>query len=210
MYNPNNKKIVASRDVVFGEEGQWDFETHEKENKFFPPLEEDKTSQHVHQEFTPSTSTTHEDTFPSPESEMVVSSTRTLQDLYDQTERWDSITLFFLFPDCELVDFEEVAQDKRWRDVMDEKIRSIERNDTWELVSLPKGHKAIGVKWVYKAKKNAKGETERYKARLVAKGYSQKVGIDYGDVFAPVASLETIILIISLIAQHKWRIHQMD
>ena len=54
---------------------------------------------------------------------------------------------------------------------MDEEIKSIEKNDTWERVSLPKGHKAIGVKWVYKTKKNAKGEIERYKARLVAKGW---------------------------------------
>ena len=55
------------------------------------------------------------------------------------------------------MDFEEIVQDKRWRDVMDEEIRSIEKNDTWELISLPKWHKAIGVKWVCKTKKNAKG-----------------------------------------------------
>jgi len=63
---------------------------------------------------------------------------------------------------------------------------------------------------VYKTKKNVKGEIERYKARLVAKGYGQKVGINYNEVFAPVAHLETIRLILSLTAQHKWRIHQMD
>ena len=57
---------------------------------------------------------------------------------------------------------------------MDQEIRSIEKNDTWKLVSLPKGHKAIAVKWVYKIKKNAKGEIEIYKTRIVAKGYSQK------------------------------------
>jgi len=66
------------------------------------------------------------------------------------------------------------------------------------------------VKWVFKVKKNAKGEVERFKARLVAKGYSQRPGIDYGEVFAPVARLETIRMIISLAAQKKWRIYQMN
>ncbi|KAK6117412.1 hypothetical protein DH2020_048868 [Rehmannia glutinosa] len=64
---------------------------------------------------------------------------------------------------------------------MDEEIKSIKKNDIWELAQLSKGHKAIGVKWVYKVKKNAKEEVERYKVRLVAKGYSQRAGIDYGN-----------------------------
>jgi hypothetical protein len=63
---------------------------------------------------------------------------------------------------------------------------------------------------VFKAKKNAKGKIERYKARLVVKGYSQRPGIDYGNVFALVARLETIRMVISLAAQNKWKIYQMD
>ena len=55
---------------------------------------------------------------------------------------------------------------------MDEEIKSIEKNDTWKLTSLLKGHKAIGVKWVYKTKRNAKVEIEKHKARVVAKGYN--------------------------------------
>ena len=59
-------------------------------------------------------------------------------------------------------------------------------------------------------KKNAKGEVERYKAQLMTKGYSQKVGTDYDEVFALLARLETVRLIISLVAQNNWRIHQVD
>lgn len=83
---------------------------------------------------------------------------------------------------------------------MDEEIGTIKNNNTWELAILPKSQKTIGVKWVYKVKKNAKGEVERYKARLVVKGYNQRAGIDYGKVFAPIARLETVRLMISLAA----------
>ncbi|GJU66865.1 retrovirus-related pol polyprotein from transposon TNT 1-94 [Tanacetum coccineum] len=85
-----------------------------------------------------------------------------------------------------------------------------EMNKTWELVELPKGHQPIRVKWVFKKKMNAQREFERYKARLVAKGYRQQPGIDYDEVFAPVARIETIRLLISQAAQMKWQIYQMD
>ena len=86
---------------------------------------------------------------------------------------------------------------------MDEEIEAIKKNDTWELTTLPPRHKSIGVKWVYKIKRNAKGEIERYKARLVVKGYKQRAGIDYDEVFAPVARLETIRFLIALAAQMR-------
>ncbi|KAE8706056.1 Detected protein of unknown function [Hibiscus syriacus] len=175
----------------------------------------DESQQELATPPTSPTSTTQGDSSPSSsssgsQSERVVQRTRSLRDLYEVTERQDNLTLFCLFADCEPVSFQEAVQEKKWRDAMDEEIKAIEKNDTWELTSLPKGHKAIGVKWVYKTKQNAKGEIERHKARLVAKGYSQKAGIDYDEVFAPVARLETIRLIISLEAQNKWKIQQMD
>ena len=83
------------------------------------------------------------------------------------------ISLFCLFADCEPIGFDEAVESKKWRSAIDEEIQAIKKNDTWELDTLPKGHKTIGVKWVYKDKKNAKGVVERYKARLVAKGYNQ-------------------------------------
>jgi Reverse transcriptase (RNA-dependent DNA polymerase) len=72
---------------------------------------------------------------------------------------------------------------------------------------LPKDKKAIGVKWVYKIKRGADGSINHYKARLVAKDYKQKHDIDYDKVFAPVARLDTIRMIISLTAYHSWKLH---
>lgn len=62
---------------------------------------------------------------------------------------------------------------------MQSEIESIEKNDTWKLVELPTGLKPIGLKWVYKLKRDTSGEIVKHKARLVAKGYVQKQGVDF-------------------------------
>ncbi|KAG9454135.1 hypothetical protein H6P81_007039 [Aristolochia fimbriata] len=108
------------------------------------------------------------------------------------------------------ITFEEAAQDKKWRNVMDEEIEAIKKNDTWELTTLPVGHKAIEVKWVYKTNTNQEGKVEKHKARLVTKGYKQKFGVDYEEVFAHVARIDTIRLLIALAVQNRWKIYQMD
>ena len=93
---------------------------------------------------------------------------------------------------------------------MDEEMNAIERNKTWDLVDLPKGKDVIGVKWVYKTKCNAEGKIERHKARLVVKGYKQQYGRDYEENFAPVARMETVRAVLSIAAQNKWKVYQMD
>jgi hypothetical protein len=59
-------------------------------------------------------------------------------------------------------------------------------------VEFSTGRNPIGRKWVFKKKLNAEGKVEKYKARLVAKGYSQVQGIDFGDIFSPIAKLTSI------------------
>ena len=93
---------------------------------------------------------------------------------------------------------------------MDEDIDSIEKNDTWDLVNLPKNKNLIGFKWVYKTKVNEKGEIDIFKARLVAKGFSQQPGIDFGETFSPVAILDNVREVIATVAQNKWKVYQMD
>ena len=89
---------------------------------------------------------------------------------------------------------------------MDEEIAAIEWNNTWELTSLPKGHKTIGVKWVYKTKLKKNGDVDKFKARLVAKGYKQEFCVDYKEVFALVARHDIVRLVIVLATQHSWPI----
>ena len=107
-------------------------------------------------------------------------------------------------------DFKEAKDVKVWVDACKDEIFSIEKNDTWDLVELPVGVKPIGLKWVFKIKRNADGSISKYKARLVAKGYVQKHGIDFDEVFAPVARVETIRLIIALAASNGWEVHHLD
>ena len=117
---------------------------------------------------------------------------------------------FALFSDCDPVTFEATVKEPKWQKAMAEEISAIERNNTWELTDLPKGHKTIGVKWVYKTKLKENGEVDKYKAHLVAKGYKQEFGVDYKEVFAPVVRLDTIRLVIALAAQNAWPIFQLD
>ena len=70
--------------------------------------------------------------------------------------------------------------------------------------------KTIGVKWIYKIKRDNSEEIVRYKARLVAKGFSQVRGVDFEEVFLPVARAESIQIVVAMAAQFKWKLHHLD
>lgn len=189
LLDPISKKIVVSRDVLVNEASSWDWNNSTED---IIKIGETSTTTPV---VTPASSEIFDD-----EDEPQQPRMRSLQDLYDST---DEVHLACLLADSENISFEEAVRDKKWQTAMDEEIEAINRNNTWEIAELPEGSRPIGVKWVFKKKMNAQGKVERYKARLVAKGYKQKAGIDYDEVFAPVARMETIRLLISQAAQFK-------
>jgi hypothetical protein len=106
--------------------------------------------------------------------------------------------------------FEEASSHPYWDTTMNEEYHFLMANDTWDLVTLPKGRKLARCKWVYKTKYASDGSFERHKARLVAKGFSQVEGIDYNETFSPVAKMNSIYLVLALAASHKWEVHEMD
>ena len=68
---------------------------------------------------------------------------------------------------------------------MDDEIKSLLGNQTWTTEPIPKEVRAIQGKWIYKVKRDANGDIERFKARLVAKGFRQKEGVDFSTSSSP-------------------------
>ncbi|GKC20484.1 ribonuclease H-like domain-containing protein [Tanacetum coccineum] len=101
-------------------------------------------------------------------------------------------------------------KDPSWIEAMQEELLQLKLQQVWTLVDLPYGKRAIRTKWVYRNKKDERGIVIRNKARLVAQGYTQEEGIDYDEVFAPVARIEAIRLFLAYASFKDFVVYQMD
>jgi hypothetical protein len=97
-----------------------------------------------------------------------------------------------------------------WLEAAENEIRALTELQTWQLVPLPPGRRALSCKWVFKRKLNANGTVERYKARLVIRGFEQLAGVDFFAVFAPVARRSTVRLFFSVVASRDLECHAID
>ncbi|GJT39098.1 putative ribonuclease H-like domain-containing protein, partial [Tanacetum coccineum] len=91
----------------------------------------------------------------------------------------------------------KALSDSDWVEAMQEELLQFKLQKVWVLVDLPKGKRDIGIKWIFKNKKDERGIVIQNKARLVAQGHTQEEGIDYDEVFAPVARIEAIRLFLA-------------
>ena len=115
-----------------------------------------------------------------------------------------------LAADAEPSTFDEAAGHEEWKRAMSEELKSINDNKTWMLTDAPPGVKPIGLKWVFKIKRDADGNITRHKARLVAKGYVQRAGVDFDEVFVPVARMESVRFLLAIAAHYGWTVHHLD
>ncbi|GJR94997.1 putative ribonuclease H-like domain-containing protein [Tanacetum coccineum] len=104
----------------------------------------------------------------------------------------------------------DALKDESWVEAMQEELLQFQIQNVWVLVDCPKGVRPIGTKWVLKNKKDERGIVIRNKARLVAQGYTQEEGIDYEEVFAPVARIEAIRLFLAYASYMGFTVYQMD
>ncbi|KAK2442007.1 putative mitochondrial protein [Trifolium repens] len=235
LYDPSAKKVIVSKDVIFEESKGWKWKndkakplddpisissSHEQDDEQGTDIEDmevqnETGNTNVHND-SDSNSQASEDTITYSSDEMtprVSRRPRYLDDYVtgDESDNDDALQNLAMFSNNnDPVTYDEAAKSEVWKKAMDQEIESIEKNNTWELVTLPEGAKTVGVKWIYKTKLNEKGEVEKHKARLVAKGYSQQHGVDYNEVFAPVARWDTIRTILSLAASSEWKVYQLD
>jgi hypothetical protein len=93
---------------------------------------------------------------------------------------------------------------------MHEGLENFERNQIWTLVEPPCDMNVIGTKWIFKIKQGEDSETVRNKARLIAQGFSQLKGLDFGEIFAPVARLDAIKILLAFVASKGFKLYQMN
>ncbi|GKC56778.1 putative RNA-directed DNA polymerase, partial [Tanacetum coccineum] len=113
----------------------------------------------------------------------------------------------------ELPCYAEAMEDehkKEWFEAMEDEMNSLHEKNTFKLVKLPKGKRALKKKWVYKLNTEEHTSRSRYKARLVVKGFSQKRGIDFDEIFSPVVKMGSIRVVLGLAASLDLEVEQID
>ncbi|GJS74954.1 putative ribonuclease H-like domain-containing protein [Tanacetum coccineum] len=104
----------------------------------------------------------------------------------------------------------QALADESWVEAMQEELLQFKLQEVWVLCDLPEGKRVIGTKWVFRNKRDERGTIIKNKARLVAQGYRQEEGVDYDEVFAPVARIEAIRLFLAFASFMGFIVYQMD
>ena len=212
-FDPVNSKVIIIRDVIFEEEEKWTWSTQGDNFNSFTFLPKFLFDQV--QEAPIDSSDEEEEAFTKMTSSSSVSEDhppryKSLSDLYSETSPITQDKEAHVLSSEEPLSYTEAAHEEVWRRAMREEMLAIDRSNTWELEIPPPNCKPIGLKWIFKLKKNPQGEVIKHKARLVVKDYSQRKGIDYEEVYVPVVRFETIQILIALAALKGWQIHHLD
>ena len=97
-----------------------------------------------------------------------------------------------------------------WKAAVLKELKELLDLKAFRVCQLPAGRKCVKHKWVFKRKRLANGQVERYKARIVGKGYTQIEGVDYHEVFASVIRPESFRMLLAVAMQKGLKVFQLD
>ncbi|KAG8480092.1 hypothetical protein CXB51_025341 [Gossypium anomalum] len=217
LWCPENRKVVISRDVVFDETAMLpNLSLKDSSNK-----ENQKQVEHqINTESTSQVSTKINNRVAS-SPQYSIAKNRARREIIPPKKYAEADLVAYALNVAEDIDanrepsnYSEAFSCKdseKWMFAMQEKIESLHKNRTWDLVKLPKGKKVVRCKLVFKKKEGTPGvEEPRYKARLVAKGYNQTLGVDFTDVFSPVVKHSSIRALLGIVAIHDLELEQLN
>ncbi|KAK2457000.1 hypothetical protein QL285_004317 [Trifolium repens] len=226
LYDPANKKIVRSRDVVFYE----DQTTHDIQSKKPKTIVVHNSGGEIPQLNYDRVQPTQLDQMEQPD-QMEQNQPIQQEQMADDDELEQEPQLrrstrvrqpsrryfsgeYVNFTDEEepqsFVEAVETDDKDKWLQAMQEEMQSLKENQTYDLVKLPEGKRALKNKWVFKLKSEENSLNPRYKARIVVKGCHQKKGIDFEEIFSPVVKMTSIRAILGLAAKLDLEIEQLD
>jgi hypothetical protein len=210
LCNPETKKTIYSRDVVFRE-------VKDVSNQEFLPMQDEPKKIEIELDDAKYESSEEEEAEEEEEEEPHTPLLRISVRDKRQPKRYSppnfhsNFSLSITDDDPRIVREAVNSEDsKLWKKAMVEEMDALDKNEAWYIVELPAGRKSVSSKWLFKKKFSAQGKVEKYKARLVAKGYSQVEGIDFGDIFSPVAKLTSIRFLLSIAIAFDLEVEQMD
>eukprot|EP00252_Welwitschia_mirabilis_P028029 TRINITY_DN992_c0_g1_i5.p1 TRINITY_DN992_c0_g1~~TRINITY_DN992_c0_g1_i5.p1 ORF type:complete len:816 (+),score=171.97 TRINITY_DN992_c0_g1_i5:277-2448(+) len=229
LWDPETNRIARSRDVKFREHVMF-YNLQDKNQAESDPVsphqsckvkdESDEEQEEEQEEEAPETGISDNNEMSSEEEQVeeeqpmdashwVRRSTR----ISHPPDRYSPSLNYVLYSDCgepETVREAHACADAvKWKAAMEDEWKSLKQNNTWDLVELPKGRKALHSRWIFRLKNEANGE-KRYKARLVVKGFAQKPGIDFTEIFSPVVKHSSIRMVLSLVACLDLELEQLD
>jgi hypothetical protein len=99
---------------------------------------------------------------------------------------------------------------EQWHAALQEELQNLLDNNVYEIVPIPEGVKPITSKPVMQIKFDQNGDIKCFKLQIAVWGFVQVEGVDYKEVFTPVANLESICIILALAAKYDLELDQMD
>ena len=224
LWDPVNKKIVRSRDVVFYEDQTIHDTQQSKKSKTIVvhnsggeiPHRNEQPDQTIqpHQMEQPDQTEQPDQIEPSQaDQEEQEPQERRSTRVRQPSRRYfsdDYVTLTDEGEPQSFIEAIETNDKEKWMQAMEEEIQSLKENQTYDLVKLPDGRRALKNKWVFKLKTEENNLKPRYKARIVVKGCNQKKGIDFEEIFSPVVKMTSIRAILGLAAKLDLEIEQLD